>query len=100
MLELNNEDFNEEIKDKLVLVDFYATWCGPCRMMHPIIEEVAKEENVKVIKVDVDKHDELARNYGIMSIPTIILFQNGNLVEKNIGFIPKEQLLTMIKNYK
>ena len=69
-------------------------------MMHPIIEEVAKEENIKVIKVDVDKHDELARNYGIMSIPTIILFQNGNLVEKNIGFIPKEQLLTMIKNYK
>ena len=100
MLELNNEDFNEEIKDKLVLVDFYATWCGPCRMMHPIIEEVAKEENIKVIKVDVDKHDELARNYGIMSIPTIILFQNGNLVEKNIGFIPKEQLLTMITNYK
>ena len=100
MLELNNEDFNEEIKDKLVLVDFYATWCGPCRMMHPIIEEVAKEENIKVITVDVDKHDELARNYGIMSIPTIILFQNGNLVEKNIGFIPKEQLLTMIKNYK
>lgn len=100
MLELNNEDFNEEIKDKLVLVDFYATWCGPCRMMHPIIEEVAKEENIKVIKVDVDKHDKLARNYGIMSIPTIILFQNGNLVEKNIGFIPKEQLLTMIKNYK
>lgn len=100
MLELNNEDFNEEIKDKLVMVDFYATWCGPCRMMHPIIEEVAKEENIKVIKVDVDKHDELARNYGIMSIPTIILFQNGNLVEKNIGFIPKEQLLTMIKNYK
>ena len=100
MLELNNEDFNEEIKDKLVLVDFYATWCGPCRMMNPIIEEVAKEENIKVIKVDVDKHDELARNYGIMSIPTIILFQNGNLVEKNIGFIPKEQLLTMIKNYK
>ena len=100
MLELNNEDFNEEIKDKLVLVDFYATWCGPCRMMHPIIEEVAKEENINVIKVDVDKHDELARNYGIMSIPTIILFQNGNLVEKNIGFIPKEQLLTMIKNYK
>jgi thioredoxin 1 len=100
MLELNNEDFNEEIKDKLVLVDFYATWCGPCRMMHPIIEEVAKEENIKVIKVDVDKHDELARNYGIMSIPTIILFRNGNLVEKNIGFIPKEQLLTMIKNYK
>ncbi len=100
MLELNNEDFNEEIKDKLVLVDFYATWCGPCRMMHPIIEEVAKEENIKVIKVDVDKRDELARNYGIMSIPTIILFQNGNLVEKNIGFIPKEQLLTMIKNYK
>ena len=97
MLELNNEDFNEEIKDKLVLVDFYATWCGPCRMMHPIIEEVAKEENIKVIKVDVDKHDELARNYGIMSIPTIIIFDKGNEIKKSIGFKTKNELLEFIK---
>ena len=96
MLELNNEDFNEEIKDKLVLVDFYATWCGPCRMMHPIIEEVAKEENIKVIKVDVDKHDELARNYGIMSIPTLVVMKNGKIVQRVSGARPKEAILTMI----
>ena len=99
--ELMNENFNEEIKDNLVLVDFYATWCGPCKMMHPVMDEVALEyKDLKIIKVNVDNHGELSREYAVMSIPTIILFQNGNLVEKNIGFIPKEQLLTMIKNYK
>ena len=98
MLELNNEDFNEEIKDKLVLVDFYATWCGPCRMMHPIIEEVAKEEKIKVIKVDVDKHDELARNYGIMSIPTLVVMKNGKIVQRVSGARPKEAILEMLFN--
>lgn len=99
MIELNKENFQEEINNSLVLVDFYATWCGPCKMMHPIIEEIAKENpSLKIIKVDVDKHDDLARQYGIMSIPTIILFQNGNIVEKNIGFISKEQLENWLHN--
>lgn len=93
MIELNQENFQEEINSSLVLVDFYATWCGPCKMMHPIIEEITRENpSLKIIKVDVDKHNDLARQYGVMSIPTIILFQNGNIIEKNIGFISKEQL--------
>lgn len=92
-MELNQEKFQEEMKEGLVLVDFYATWCGPCKMMHPIIEEIGKDHpDLKIIKVDVDKHEDLARQYGIMSIPTLILFQNGDIIEKNIGFIAKEQL--------
>lgn len=91
--ELMSENFNEEIKDKLVLVDFYATWCGPCKMMHPVIDEVASEyRDLKIIKVNVDNHGELSREYAVMSIPTIILFKDGNVVEKNIGFTPKEVL--------
>lgn len=98
--ELMNENFNEEIKDKLVLVDFYATWCGPCKMMHPVIDEIALEyKDLKIIKVNVDNHGELSREYAVMSIPTIILFKDGNIVEKNIGFTPKEVLKGWIDKY-
>lgn len=98
--ELNNENFNDEIKSGLVLVDFYAVWCGPCKMMHPIVEEFSKQySDLKIIKVDVDKHDSIAREYAVMSIPTLILFKDGNVVEKNVGFMPKEQLEQWVKNY-
>lgn len=92
-MELKNENFKEEIKEGTVLVDFYATWCGPCKMMHPVIDQIEKEnENLKVIKIDVDQHEDLAREYGVMSIPTILLMKNGEIKEKNIGFTPKETL--------
>ena len=79
MIHLENEkEFNNLIEDEKVLVDFYATWCGPCQLISPIIEEVAKEhENIKVIKIDVDKFPELSRKYGIMSIPTLMVFSRG-----------------------
>lgn len=99
--ELTNEDFVEEVRDDLVLVDFYATWCGPCKMMHPVLEELIKENNnVKIIKINVDNHDELARQYGVMSIPTLVLFKNGNIVEKNIGFTPKDVLKEWLDSYQ
>lgn len=99
--ELETENFNEEIKNELVLVDFYATWCGPCKMMHPVVETIANDySNLKIIKIDVDKHDDIARQYGVMSIPTLILFKNGEIVEKNIGFTPQEILTTWIENHK
>lgn len=99
MIELNNENFNELIKKGLVLVDFYAVWCGPCKMMHPVVEKIADNNpDLKVIKVNVDNHNELARNYGIMSIPTLILFKDGNMVEKNIGFISEENLINLINS--
>lgn len=99
IIDLKQENFNEEIKSGLVLVDFYAVWCGPCKMMHPIIDEVSKNNSsLKIIKVDVDQHSDLAREYTVMSIPTLILFKDGKLIEKNIGFTPKEVIENWIKN--
>ena len=100
-MELKNENFHEEIKNGVTLVDFYATWCGPCKMMHPIIEKIEKKyPKVKVIKVDVDLHEELSREYGIMSIPTLCFTKNGEIVEKNIGFTSENQLEKWIEKYQ
>jgi len=88
-IQLESQNFDELIKEK-VLVDFYANWCGPCKMLSPILEKT--ESDIKVIKVDVDKFEELARNYSVMSIPTIILFENGKEIKRNIGFIDKDKL--------
>ena len=91
---LKDENFLEEIKSGVVLVDFYADWCGPCRMVSPIVEELSKEiSNLKVIKVNVDEHEDVAKMYGIMSIPTLILFRDGQMDKKQVGFVPKEVLM-------
>lgn len=91
---LTNEDFNSEIKEGMVLVDFYADWCGPCRMLSPVIEEVARElPDLKVIKVNVDEREDIAKMFGVMSIPTLILFRDGQMNKKQVGFIPKEVLM-------
>ena len=92
---LKNENFDEIVKEGIVLVDFYASWCGPCKMQSPILESL--EEDVKIIKIDVDEHDELARRFGIMSIPTLILFKDGKEIRKNIGLTPKEVILSWIE---
>ena len=98
IIELTDQKFLEEVKNGKVLVDFYATWCGPCKMMHPVIEELAKDyPELKIIKVDVDQHEDLAMNYGVMSIPTIILFENGEEKNKSIGFTPKDKLVSWLK---
>ena len=91
---LNLNNFNEEITntDTLVLVDFYANWCGPCKMLSPVLEELENSRGVKVVKVDVDKNEEVARNYGVMSIPTLIMFKNGELVDKKVGYMSIELL--------
>ena len=96
----NSEEFeneiksNEEIKDKLVLVDFYATWCMPCKMMSGIIDEIAKEhQEVKFIKIDVDQNTELAIKYNVMSIPTMIIFKNGNTSKTFIGVTDKSEII-------
>ena len=89
IIHLQNENFNELIKEK-TLVDFYANWCGPCKMIAPELEKV--ESNVKVIKVDVDEFEELARTYGVMSIPTLVLFENGKELKRTIGFVDKDKI--------
>lgn len=92
---MNN--FNEQIKEGVVLVDFFATWCGPCKMQAPVLEELKEDRSdVKVVKIDVDQETEIARLYGVMSIPTLILFKDGNEVAKNVGFMPKELLVQWI----
>lgn len=93
----NKEEFNEVIKKDKVVIDFYADWCGPCKMLSPILEEVAREEQVDIWKVNVDEQEELAREYGIMSIPTVIVFKQGEKTNKNVGYMDKEELLELMK---
>ena len=93
----NEEDFNEIIKNK-VLVDFYADWCGPCKMLAMEIEKAASEIDIDIVKVNVDEEEDIARRYGVMSIPTLILFENGQELKKTIGFMPKERIKEFIED--
>ena len=91
------EDFNEIIKNK-VLVDFYADWCGPCKMLAMEIEKVVSEIDIDIVKVNVDEEEDIARRYGVMSIPTLILFENGQELKKTIGFMPKDKIKEFIED--
>ena len=95
-----NTNFSELLQDnKLIIVDFWATWCGPCRMLSPILDEVEEEMagQISVVKVNVDDADEIAAKYRIMSIPTLLFFKNGQLVDKTVGAMPKAALVEKIK---
>ena len=97
---VNKNNFQEEVlsSDKPVLVDFWAPWCGPCRMVLPIIEEIAEEnEDIKVVKINVDEDPDLANQFGVMTIPTLYVFKNGQAVNHRSGAMPKEQILAMVK---
>lgn len=98
--EIMTDDFNSFInQDKPVLVDFWAPWCGPCRMLAPVLEEVSNQyaDQIAVGKVDVDKCPDLAKQFRVMSIPTLILFKDGKIVDQKLGFQPKNALEDMIK---
>lgn len=93
-----NEELDELIKNDLVLVDFYATWCGPCQLLSPILEELEKEnKDLTIVKIDVDKAENIARSHGVMSIPTIEIYKKGNLENKQIGYLSKEELQDLLK---
>lgn len=99
MLNITSENFKKEVLDspKPVLVDFFATWCGPCKAMHPVLDELDAEQDFLVGKVDIDKSPELASQYRIMSVPFFAVFKNGELVRKAIGMQKKEDLMALIK---
>lgn len=98
---ITEKNFQEKIKTGVTVVDFFATWCGPCRMMGPILEEAAQElgDKVQIFKVDVDEDEALARSFGILSIPTIIIFKDGQQVDKHVGLWMKEDLLEAAKKH-
>lgn len=99
IIEVNKDNFKEEVleSDKKVLVDFNANWCGPCKMLRPILEEVAKEnDSVKFISVNIDDEDELAEDYNVSSIPCLVVFENGEEKARSIGLIPKEDVEKLI----
>ena len=95
-IEITTDNFEEVVlnNDKPVLVDFWASWCGPCKMLAPVVEEFADEQDDVVVgKINVDEHPLLASKYGIMTIPTLMLFKDGEMVKKSIGVIPKDTLV-------
>ena len=99
VLHINKDNFHKEVlnSEKPVLLDFFASWCGPCRMVGPILDEIAEErEDIKVCKVDIDEQPELASRYRVMSVPTLMVLKDGNIVEKYIGAKPKHQILAMV----
>lgn len=100
VIDVKAADFEAEVlkSDKTVLVDFWAVWCGPCRMLSPVVDQVAEENpDIKVCKVNVDEEQQLAIKYGVMSIPTLLVFKGGELVNQSVGVIPKEEVLNLIK---
>ncbi len=99
-LHITNNNFKEEVlnSDKLVLIDFWASWCGPCRMVGPIIDEIANENpDIKVCKVNVDEEPELANEFHIMSIPTLVVMKDGQVLRQSMGAKPKSLILDMLK---
>jgi thioredoxin 1 len=93
----NSNEFENEVKEGLVIVDFYADWCGPCQMLAPVLEDLEKETSIRIVKINVDEIPDLARQFRIMSIPTLMLFKDGKFVKKELGYMPIERLREFIK---
>lgn len=93
MIEVVDKDFQETLAGKNYIVDMHAQWCGPCKALAPILEQVEKETGIPVYKVDIDEHDLLASKYGVRAVPTVIFFKNGEPVETIVGFVARDRFL-------
>ena len=89
-------EFKNELSSGVVLVDFFATWCGPCQMLAPVLEELDKEANVKILKIDVDELGDIAREFRVMSIPTLVVFKDGKMTKREMGYMPLERVKAFI----
>lgn len=99
-IKVTNDNFETAVlqTNKPVLIDFYAAWCGPCRMVSPLVDEIAEENSdYQICKVDVDEAPELAQKFGVMSIPTLVVWKDGKVVTQNVGAVPKSTILDMLK---
>ena len=100
VLKINSQDFEKEVlqSEKPVLVDFFADWCGPCKMLSPIVDEVASENSdIKVVKVNIDESQDLAMKYQVMSIPTLVVIKEGKEINRSVGLIDKSEVISLIK---
>lgn len=98
-IKVSSENFENEVlkSDKTVLIDFYADWCGPCKMLAPVVEEIANEnDSIKVAKINVDDEQDLAGKYGVMSIPTLVVIKNGQEVNRSVGLISKSEVISLL----
>ncbi len=98
---IGGKDFEAEVLSKdFIVVDFYADWCGPCRMISPVLEEVAQEMSVEIVKVNIDHASDVATQYGVMSIPTLMIFKNGEKISTSVGAASKARIIDWINSHK
>ena len=96
---INTSEFDKAIENGVVVVDFFATWCGPCKMLAPVSDEASQEVDATFVKVDIDQSLEIAQRFNITTVPTMMIFKNGQKVDSMVGFMPKEKLVEKVKSH-